>query len=102
MHPRRHGLSHALLEGGTESAVASESALVCQVLGGERTLGGDGLMVEVDEVLDAQAVDVGVVIQTLLGEMLAKIGVVGAHGFRKLKKGKVVAQIKLGGLTMLL
>ena len=38
-------------------------------------------MVEVDEVTDAQTVDVGVVIQALLSEMLAEIIVIGAHSF---------------------
>ena len=101
-HPGRHGLSHALLEGGAEGAVAPEAALAGQLLRGEGTLVGNGFIIEIDKMADAQPVDVGVVGQTLLGEILAEIVVVGAHSFRKLKKGKVVAQVNLGIHTMLL
>lgn len=44
-HPGSHSLSHALLEGGAKGAIAPESALVGQLLGSERSLGGDGLVV---------------------------------------------------------
>ena len=54
IHPNGHGLSHALLEDGTESAVAPEAALVSQMLGGERTLVVNSFMVEVDEVVDTR------------------------------------------------
>ena len=80
IHPGRHGLSHALFEGGAEGAVATEAAIVGQLLGGERTLVSDGIVVEVDEMADAQAVDVGVVGQPLLGEMLAEVVMVGTYG----------------------
>ena len=79
-HPCRHGLSHALFEGGAEGAVATETALVGQLLRGEGTLGGDGFMVEIDEMIDTQAVDVSVVGHSLLGEILAEIVMVGAYG----------------------
>ena len=63
-HPSRHSLSHALLEGGTKGAVASEAALVSQLLGSEGTLGSNGFVIEIDKVADAQAVDVGIVSQS--------------------------------------
>ena len=52
-HPCGHGLSHALFEGGTESTIAAKTALVGQLLGGEGTLGGDGIVVKMDEVANA-------------------------------------------------
>ena len=85
-HPGRHGLSNALFEGRTEGAVASEAALGGQLLGSERTLCGDGFMVKVDKMVDAQTVDVGVVGQALLGEILAEVIVIGANGLRELGK----------------
>ena len=90
IHPGGHGLSHALFEGGAEGAVAPEAALVGQLLGGESALVSDGFTVEVDEVIDAQAVDVSVVGQALLGEILAEVIVVGANGLSKLGKREVV------------
>ena len=99
-HPGRHGLSHALLEGGAEGAVAPEAALAGQLLRGEGTLVGNGFIIEIDEMADAQPVDVGVVGQTLLGEILAEIVVVGADGVRELRQGEVVLQVQLGSLAM--
>ena len=61
-----------------------------QLLRGKRTLVGDGFMIEVDEVADAQVIDVSIVGQPLLGEMLAEVVVVGANGLSELGKGDVV------------
>ena len=47
--PLRHTLSHALLEGEGEGVVVAVAALGSQLLDGEKTLGSDGLAVEVDE-----------------------------------------------------
>ena len=80
LHPRRNGLPGVLFERRAEGAVATEAAIVGQLLGGERTLVSDGIVVEVDEMADAQAVDVGVVGQPLLGEMLAEVVMVGTYG----------------------
>ena len=41
-------------------------------------------MVEVDEVLDAQTIDVGVVRDTLQGKMLAEVGTIDANLLGKL------------------
>jgi hypothetical protein len=59
-------------------------------------------MVEVDKVLDAQSVDVGIVSDTLTGEMLAQIETVGSNSLSKLWEGDVVLQIELLFLAMLL
>ena len=89
-----------MLEGGAEGAVAPEAALAGQLLRGEGTLVGNGFIIEIDEMADAQPIDVGVVGQTLLGEVLAEIVVVGADGLRELGQGEVVLQVQLGSLAM--
>ena len=43
-HPRRDGLSHALLKGECEGAVAAETTLQGQLLGGEGAFGSDSLV----------------------------------------------------------
>ena len=57
--PLRHTLAHALLEGEGEGVVVAVATLAGQLLDGEETLGSDGLAVKVDEMTDAQVVDVG-------------------------------------------
>ena len=94
-HPSRHSLSHALLEGERESAVASVTALVSQLLGCEATLGGNGLMVKAHKMLDAQVVDVGIIGDAFLYEITAQIGAVGANGLGQLEQGQVVLQVEL-------
>ena len=47
-------------------------------------MGSGGLVVEVDEILDAQAVNVGIVCDALQSEMLAEVGAVGTNMFGKL------------------
>ena len=100
-HPRGDALPHALLKGVAEGAVAAVAAVVGQLLGGERLARGDGLMVAADEVLDAQAVDVGIVCEPLLGEESAQVGVVGADSLGELRQGEVVLQVELCGYAML-
>ena len=73
-------MSHLAFESISKGTVTSVAALQSQLLGGERTLVSDGIVVEVDEMADAQAVDVGVVGQPLLGEMLAEVVMVGTYG----------------------
>ena len=101
-HPCCHRLSHALLEGEAEGAVASVTAVAGQLLGCEGALGGDGIAVEMDEVIDAQIVDVGIVGGVLAGEILAKIETVGTNGLCKLGDGQVVLQVELRVNTILL
>ena len=69
----------ALLEGAAEGAVAAEAAFLGQLLGGDGTTVGNRLAIECDEMLDAQGVDVGVVVHALTGEILAEIKAVNAN-----------------------
>ena len=50
--------------------------------------------------VDAQAVDIGIVGDALLGKVLTKIGAVRANGFGQLGKRQVVTQIEAGLLAM--
>ena len=59
-------------------------------------------MVEIDKMLNAQTVDIGIVSQALTGEMLAQIETVGSNSSCELGKSKVVLQIELWFLAMLL
>ena len=95
MHPGGDILPHPLLEGECEGAVASVTALAGQPLGGERTLGCDGLTIEADEMIDAQVVDIGIVGDALSREILAEIVAVGADGFRKLGNGESMLKVEL-------
>ena len=95
VHPGGNGRSHDLLEDGAECAVAAETALVGQLLGYHWLAGSDCLMVELDEVLDTQTVDVGIVGGTLRGKVLTEIDTVGVHLFGEFGSGNVVLQIKL-------
>ena len=52
-HPSRNGLSHALLEGETESAVTLAAAFMSQLLDGEGTIGSYSLIIKTDEMIDA-------------------------------------------------
>ena len=47
-HPRRHSLTHSLLEGEAEGAVATVATVASQLLGGEGALGNDSLLIETD------------------------------------------------------
>ena len=76
--------------------------MVGQLLGSYRLVGFGCLTVEADEVLDAQAIDVGVVRDTLQGKVLAEIGAIDADVQGKLRKGNVVLQIELLFLAILL
>lgn len=60
-HPHRDRLPHTLFEGCCKSAVTPETALLSQLLGSERAIGSDSLLIETHEVLDAQAIDIGIV-----------------------------------------
>ena len=66
-----------------------------QLLDGLRLTVGGCLMVEVDEVLDAQPIDVGIISHALTGKILAEIGTIRANDFGKLKKCQVMLQVEL-------
>ena len=58
-------------------------------------------MVELNKMLDAQSVDVGIVSHAMTGEILAQIETVGSNGLSKLWERDVVLQIELLFLAML-
>ena len=94
VHPSGYALPYALLEGEAESAVAAVAAFAGQLLGNDRLSGSGGLLIEADEVVDAQIVNIGIVSDALTGEILAEIGTVGANRLSQLLKGQVVLQVK--------
>ena len=100
VHPRSDTLTRAQGEGTTEGAIAAETALLCQLLGANGLSGSSNLLVAVDEVVDAQVVDIGVIGNALTREILAEIVAVGANGLSQLQKGEVVLQVELGCYTV--
>ena len=93
-HPHRHILAHALLEGEAESTVATVAAVVSQLLDCEGAFAGDSLAVELDEMLDAQIVDIGIVCRALHGEVLAEIETIRANSFGQLKQRQIMLQVE--------
>jgi len=95
-HPEAHRHSRLALEGKREGAVTAVAAVGCQLQGGEIPTIGNGLTVEIHEMLNAQIVDVGVVRRVLTGEILAEIRAVGANQLGQLYQRQVVLQIEMG------
>ena len=75
-HPFLHTQPHTLSEGHTEGAVAVVATLHSQILCGGRMTVIHGLLVALGEVVDAQVVDVGIVIDALAREIQNEIGAV--------------------------
>ena len=73
-----------------------------QLLDRYRLMASDSLMVETDEMLDAQSVDVDIISRALTGEMLTQIETVGSNNLSKLREGDVILQIESRLLAMLL
>ena len=92
---------HALLEGGTESAVAVVAAFLRQLLGDNGLLGSGKLAVAGYEVTDAKIVDVFIIACALTGEILTEIVAVHTHGYRELRQGQVGLQVELCVLAVL-
>lgn len=84
MHPSCHTLSHALLESEAEGAVTAITAVACQLLCSDRFLSSYSLTIEIHKVIYTQIVDIGIVSNTLTGEILAEIETVGANGLSQL------------------
>lgn len=101
-YPGCNGLSHALLEGEAEGAVASVAAFAGQLLGCDGLMGSNSLSIETHEVVDAQVVDVGIVGSAMAGEKLAEIKAVDANSLGQLAKGQVMLQVKLRSHTALI
>ena len=100
-HPDGDALARALHKCAAEGAVAAETALLCQLLGANGLTGSDGLVVETDEVVDAQVVDIGVIGNAVTREILAEVVTVGANGLSQLLQREVVLQVKLRSHTVL-
>ena len=90
VHPSRHTLACALLEGEAEGAVAAVTTFAGQLLGNDGLPGSGELFAAVDEMVDAQIVDIGIIGDALTGEILAEIGAVSAYSLCQLLKGQVV------------
>ena len=65
LHPGGDALAGVLGEGAAEGSVATEAALVGQLLGSDILSGSGGLLVTTDEVVDALTVDVDIIGDTL-------------------------------------
>ena len=101
VYPSRYALTHTLLERKTESAVTTVTAFVSQLLSRNGALAGDSLMIETDEVVDAEVVDIGIVCDALTGEILAEIEAVGTNNLSQLKKAQIVLQVEFRAHTAL-
>ena len=60
-----------MLESETESAVTLVATVVSKFLGGKGMPGSYSLMIETDEMIDAQIVDISIVTNALTGEIVA-------------------------------
>ena len=77
-----------------------ETTLVGQLLNRYRLMQSSCLMVKVDEVLDAQAVDVGTISDTLRAKVFAEVYTIGTNQFGELHSRNVVLQVKLRFLAI--
>ena len=102
LHPCRHILPHALLEGIAEGGVVAVAAVLSQLLCSDRPLNGHSLSVETYEMVDTQIVDIGIVSRSPAGEILAEIAAVGTNSYGELMNGQVVLQIELRVYAILL
>ena len=94
-HPSLYSLSHALLEGEAEGAVAAVAAVAGELLGADDSPGVGSLLAECDEMIDAQRVDIVIVSRAMIREILAEIEAVGTNGLSQLRDGQVVLQVEL-------
>ena len=100
LHPCGDGLAVELFEGRGEGAVAAESALLGKVSGGDGKIRTDTFLIAPHEVVNAQAIDISIVSDALLGEIVTQIGAVGADGQGELLQSDVVPQIGQAGLAI--
>ena len=98
-HPGSGSLPHLLLEGFSESGVISETTLLRQLLDSKGALGSDCFTVETDEVLDAQAVYVGIISRILPLEVQAEVTAIGADSLAEVADFNIVPQIELCSLN---
>ena len=90
LHPLRCSHSPDLFEGCIQCAVITETAVVGQLLGAYWLMSCDSLMVKVNEVLDAQTIDVSIVSDSLQSKVFAEVGTVDANQCGELGKRDVV------------
>ena len=95
LYPCSSRQPHLVLEGFAESAVTLVATIQGQLQGCYRTLGCNGLTIERGEMIDAQVVDIGIVVRAHRREILAEIETIDAYGFGQLQKGEVVLQVEL-------
>ena len=95
MHPGCHALSHALLEGQAEGAVAAVAAFTGQLLGSNGLVDSDSLTIEIHKLIDAEVIDVSIVGHAMAGEELAEIVAINTNGCGELLQGQVMLQVKL-------
>ena len=93
-HPCRYSLPLELLKGNGEGTVTLETTLVGQLLGCNGLLCRQCITVKLFEMGDAQTVDVGIIANTLLGEVGAQISTVGTNSLTELCQCQVMEQIK--------
>ena len=87
LHPSSNRLSRLALESITEGVVTSVTTLHSQLLGGEGSLGSDSLVIEADEMIDAQ--------------ILAEVVAVGANLHGKPRKRDIILQVEARLLAIL-
>ena len=88
-------MSRALFEGEIEGAVTPVAAVVSQFLDSEGAVGSYCFAVEANEMIDAEIIDICVIIHLLAGVILTEIVTVCTDSLGKLGKGQVVLQIEL-------
>lgn len=85
-HPLCNGVTSVFLEGVAEGAIAVEPTLLGQCHSCDCTRRITVLKIQPHEVFDTQAVDIGIISNTLLGEMATEIGQRSStrlHGYKR-------------------
>ena len=77
-------MSHLALESITKGAVTSVATLKSQLLGGKRTLSNNSIVIKTNEMVDAQIVNISIIIRIQTREILTEIESVSSNGFGKL------------------
>ena len=94
-HPVGDGKAGDSLEGSAEGAVTMIATLFCQSECGDGTVFLSCFAIEMDEVVDAQAVDVVVIGRPLFFEIATQIVAVRLDGIGQLHQRQVVLLVQL-------
>ena len=100
-HPGCNSQSRSLFESCAERTVAMIAALQRQLLGGNSAFLALSLAVELNEVVDTQAIDVSIIRLALGGKIGTQIGAVGVYGLGQLRKRQVMLQVELRRFAVL-